>query len=52
MRQEHENEEKWILANLFQSAQSNFGAKNLLHTIPEASDNDKLAEFGQNQADF
>ena len=49
MRQEHENEEKQIL---FQSAQSNFGAKNLLHTIPEASDDDELAEFGQNQAEF
>ena len=51
-RQEHENEEKWILAYLFQSAQSNFGAKHLLHTIPEASDDDKLAEFGQNPAEF
>jgi hypothetical protein len=27
-------------------------AKNLLHTIPEASDSDKLAEFGGNSADF
>ena len=47
-RQECENEEKWTLAYLFQSAQSNFGAKNLPHTIPEASDDDKLAEFDEN----
>ena len=41
-----------VLAYLFQLAQSNFGAKHLLHTIPEASDDDKLAEFGQNPAEF
>ena len=49
MRQECENEEKWILAYLF--PKQLWCKKPTAHN-PEVSDDDKLAEFGQNPTEF